>query len=576
MMLEKRDISYYIKTILIVCLAVLIISIIVLSLVPPVSRDALTHHLAVPKLYLKHGGIYEIPFMNFSYYPMNLDLLYLIPLYFGNDIAPKFIHFLFALLTALLIFYYLRKRANALFGLLGVIFFLSIPVIVKLSITVYVDLGEIFFSFASILFILKWLRSGFRQRYLIYSGLMCGLALGTKYNGLVTLAILTLFVPFIYSRYGEKKGRGIIQPVRQCMMFLIISLLFFSPWMIRNYHWKSNPVYPLYDRLFNPRKDISSQAIPGDNDEETVKMNRGIFTYRSMIYNETGWQIALLPIRIFFQGQDNDPQYFDGRLNPFLLLLPFFAFYGLKDDPEYLKREKKILLAFSALFFGFAFFTAVLRIRYISPLIPPLILLSVFGLINLYKIANQISSIIFRRVCIALVVIVMCISLALNADYIRSQFKYVDPVPFIKGKVSRDEYIGRYIPEYPAVRYINSNLDNRARVLFILIGNRGYYCDRDYTHDMDIVKSSISRAKIPEDISGELKKSGITHLLIRYGLFEEWTNNNFSKEKQGLTRQFFREHTDLLFYENGYGVVGLSAFAPASRPGGEDHELARG
>jgi len=556
-MLDKRDIFCYTKTVLITCLAVLILSIIVLSFVPPVSRDALIHHLAVPKLYIKHGGVYEIPFMDFSYYPMNLDLLYLIPLYFGSDIAPKFIHFTFALLTAWFIFYYLRKRANSLWAILGAIFFLSVPVIVKLSITVYVDLGEIFFSFASLLFIFKWLRSGFRLRHLVYSGIMCGLALGTKYNGLVTFAILTLIVPFFYSRYGEKRGMGVIQPVKQCMMFIIISLFVFSPWMIRNYHWKSNPVYPLYNGLFNPKNDISSQALSGDNDEETVKMNRGIFTYRSIIYNETSLEIALLPIRIFFQGKDNDPQYFDGRLNPFLLILPFFAFYGLKDDPEYLRREKKILLAFSALFFAFAFFTAVLRIRYISPFIPPLILLSVFGLINLYKIANQISSLIFRRICIALIIIVMCITLALNADYIRGQFKYVDPIPFITGTVSREEYIIRYIPEYPAVRYINNNLDIHAKILCIFIGNRGYYCERDYSHDMNIIKSSISRAKIHEDILGELKKDGITHLLIRYGLFEEWMNNNFSKEKQELTQQFFKKHTNLLFIENGFGVVAL-------------------
>src|SRR4030042_3319437 len=257
-MLEKRDIFYYIKTVLFICLGILIFFIIVFSLVPPVSRDALTHHLAVPKLYIKHGGVYEIPSMDFSYYPMNLEFLYMIPLYFSNDTALKFIHFTFALLTAWLIFYYLKKRADSLWAILGAVFFLSIPVVVKLSTTAYVDLAEIFFSFASILFILKWLRSGFRQRYLIYSGVMCGLALGTKYNGLVTLAILTLLIPFLYSRYGEKKGRGVIPPVRQCMMFLIISLLVFSPWMIRNYHWKSNPVYPLYNGLFNPKKNTST------------------------------------------------------------------------------------------------------------------------------------------------------------------------------------------------------------------------------------------------------------------------------------------------------------------------------
>ncbi|MBU4010576.1 MAG: phospholipid carrier-dependent glycosyltransferase, partial [Proteobacteria bacterium] len=135
---------------------ILIISILILSSVPPVSRDALTHHLAVPKLYLTHGGIYEIPSLAFSYYPMNLDLMYLIPLYFGNDIAPKYIHFFFGLLTALLVFGHLKKRIDKTYALFGAIFFLSIPVIVKLSITAYVDLGLVFFSTASIIFLFKW------------------------------------------------------------------------------------------------------------------------------------------------------------------------------------------------------------------------------------------------------------------------------------------------------------------------------------------------------------------------------------------------------------------------------------
>jgi uncharacterized membrane protein (GlpM family) len=325
--------------------------------------------------------------------------------------------------------------------------------------------------------------------------------------------------------------------------------------MIRNYHWKSNPVYPLYDQLFNPQKDISKPVSSGDNDEESVNMNRGLFTYRSMIYNETGWEIALLPIRIFFQGNDGDPQYFDGKLNPFLLLLPFFAFYRLKDDPEYLRREKKIFLAFSVLFFSFAFFTAVLRIRYISPIIPPLTVLSVFGVINLYKIVQRISIQNIRRTCILLVVMIPCFALVLNADYIRSQFEYVNPIPFITGKVNRDEYISRYIPEYPAVRYINDKLDSMAKILFVFIGNRGYYCDRDYSHDINIIERSINRAEKPVDIMKEFQKQGITHLLINYGLFDRWMNDNFPEERLELTQQFFRGYSELLFYENGYGVV---------------------
>ena len=164
-----KRIDFFLFFVLGSLICLLIFFIIILASVPPVSKDALTHHLAVPKLYIKHGGIYEIPFMISSYNPMNLDLLYIIPLYFGNDIIPKFIHFSFALFTAWLIFDYLKRRISTIYALLGATFFLSIPIIVKLSITVYVDLGLIFFSMVSLLLLMKWVETGFRLRFLILS-----------------------------------------------------------------------------------------------------------------------------------------------------------------------------------------------------------------------------------------------------------------------------------------------------------------------------------------------------------------------------------------------------------------------
>ena len=170
----------YLAWALIILFAGLIVATLLLASVPPVDRDSLTHHLYVPKLYLKHGGIYEIPEVLFSYYPMNLDLLYMIPLYFGNDIVPKYIHYFFALLTSALIYRFLKFRTSLIYALLGSLFLLSIPIIIKLSITAYVDLGLMFFSTASLLLILHWLNSNYKLRYLILAGCCCGLATGVK------------------------------------------------------------------------------------------------------------------------------------------------------------------------------------------------------------------------------------------------------------------------------------------------------------------------------------------------------------------------------------------------------------
>ena len=539
-------------------LASLIACILILSWVPPVSKDALVHHLNVPKLYLRHGGIHEIPSMDFSYFPMNLNLLYLVPLYFGNDIFPKFIHFSFALLTAWLMFNYLRRRLSTTYALVGVLFFLSIPIIVKLSITVYVDLGLIFFSTASLLLLFKWIESHFRLRFLMLSAILCGLAMGTKYNGLVTFFILTLFVPFVYSRYKQGGRSGFFRSAGYGVLFLFIALIVFSPWMIRNYYWKNNPIYPLYSKWFNPPEGLSRIVIPRD---AVKKPSIGFFTYRNIIYNETWWQIALLPVRVFFQGKDGSSQYFDGKLNPFLLFLPIFAFCRIREGPRDLRNEKKIMLVFVVLFFAFTFFSSVLRIRYISAIIPPLVILSVFGVKNIIGIAQEFRTHAARLTGLVLVFVILAFFLTLNACYVVSQFRYVDPFNYINGALSRDEYISKYRFEYPAMQYINKSLPSDSRILFIFLGKRGYYCEREYIPDTastaNALHQLVKASNNPREVRLGLKKMGITHLIIQTRFFNRWLNDLFTTEERELLQWFFKDHVKLLYSKNEVEVFAL-------------------
>jgi hypothetical protein len=534
-------------------LGVLILSIVILSSVPPVSKDALVHHLAVPKLYLEHGGMYEIPSMPFSYYPMNLDLLYLIPLHSGQDIIPKFLHFSFALLTAFILFSYLKYRTSITYGLVGAILFISIPIILKLSITAYVDLGVIFFSTASILLLFKWMKNKFRLVSLILSALFCGLAMGTKYNGLVSFFLLTLTVPFLYSRYGRNGRNGFFRSLSYMALFALVAITVFSPWMIRNHYWKGNPIYPLYQEWFQAKKVVSSQVDAKNKPE--IMMNRGLFTYRSMIYKEKWWEIALLPVRIFFQGEDDNPQFFDGKLNPFLFFLSIFAFYRIREGPEQVRREKKILLVFALLFILIAVFTRDLRLRYVSPIIPPLVILSIFGLINIREMVLNFNVKYAREIGILAVCFLVVFSMTINANYIHKQFREVQPFTYIKGEVSRDEYISKRWEDYPALQFINGHLPGNALVLFVFAGKRGYYCDRQYVVSGESrLRRLIRKAKTPEEIMAGLKRSGFTHLFIYNPIFIKWVEDNFKKEKKMMLEDLFLKYIKTLHHENGFSV----------------------
>ncbi len=343
-----------------------LIATLILATVPPVSRDALNHHLAIPKLYLLNGGMYEIPSMHFSYFPMNLDLLYMLPLYLNVDIVAKYIHFGFALLTAGLIHYYLKAQLGRIYALLGALLFLTVPVIVKLSVTVYVDLGLIFFSWGMLLFFLKWYDTQFRWSYLFLSAISCGLALGTKYNGLILLPIMGAMVPLVYA-IGQnrrlaadnlrRRYQNALKGVCLGMGFILIAGILFSPWMIRNTIWKQNPVYPLYQQVFN--------SEPGGQADTTTSGNA--FWTRRHIYKESFLQTLLIPIRAFFQGQDDNPKYFDGQLNPLLILFPLLLLLGARyGGLEHLRFHGAVLMIFAALFIFFVLFTTDFRIRYMA------------------------------------------------------------------------------------------------------------------------------------------------------------------------------------------------------------------
>lgn len=538
----------------------------ILGSVPPVDRDALTHHLFVPKLWLQHGGIHEIPEIPFAYYPMNLDLLYMIPLYFGNDIIPKYIHYSFALLTAWLIHHFLSKRLESTYGLLGAIFFLTIPIIVKLSITVYVDLGLVFFTTASLLLLLHWAERDFQLRYLLLSGLCCGLAAGTKYNGLISIFVLTLFVPIIFQRYSEKEKQSNGKALLFGLIFATTTLATFSPWLIKNYAWTGNPIYPMYNSLFqkNQQSTVGASqliAVEAPNVLNQIT-NKGAFASRKALYHETWGQTLLLPVRFFFEGQDDNPQFFDGKLNPFLLVLPIMAFWFKPSSPQE-GREKKILLSFSLIYFFLTFFQEALRIRYIVPIVAPLVILSIYGLQGLRttltrKIGEGNISITASVVTVA---VISCLMLGYNTQYIIKQFTTVDPLPYLQGEVSRDQYITAFRPEYPAIQYANSVLPSDAKVLCIFLGNRGYYMDFNPVFEQPYSGGVFSRflaSDRPEHtILDEMRDRGISHILLRTDLTADWLQRLSNSDRQRVA-PLFANADQPLWNGNGHVVLAVN------------------
>jgi len=544
---EARTPNDYRMIIVGLLMAVLILSIAVLSSVPPVSRDALVHHLAVPKLWLQHGGIYEMSDKVFSYYPMTLDLLYTIPLYFNNDILPKFIHFAFALATSWLIYCYLKRRQNKRYGMLGALLFLSTPVIVKLSITVYVDIGLIFFSIAAILLVFKWHEHDFRWRYLVMAGLCCGFGLGTKYNGLIVLVFLTALVA--YAALGASAGHTgrLSRALAATAIFVAVAGLIYLPWGLKNYLWTGNPVYPVFDHWFNAVDPYEMQSVPP-------------FVLRKLLYGESWWEILLVPLRIFFQGQDHSPQYFDGKLNPVLLVLPVLGFMAVNRETSTptLRFEKTVLALFAVFFILFVFFQTDMRIRYVGPAIPCLVILAMFGFERLQSMMKKYVPGIKPGMRTGVTGFVIVVMFSGNLLYLIDQYQTVVPMQYLKGDLSRDQYIEKFRPEYGAIHHANTELPSGAMILALFIGNRGYYSEHAIRFDIDLFREAVQATTLVGDLHQQISHMGFSHMVIRFDMFAKWCHDNLNKKEKQMVKDLLQGWCDPILLKNGYGLFRLS------------------
>jgi hypothetical protein len=517
-------------------LAILVILIaeIVLSFVPPTARDELTHHLAIPRLYARAGRIIEVPMAPYAYYPMLLDMLYTPWVYWGYDSIPKMIHGLFAFLTGLSLYAYLARRMNAVYGLLGFFFFISVPAVLRLSHWAYVDLGVTFYATASLLCLLRSREEKNGGRWLLLAALSAGFAVAAKPNGLVAWLLL-FFLLFWVSVRETEKGWGKI--FAQCILFAVVSALPVLPWLAKNWLQTGNPFFPLLASFF--------PAKPGVEAGSAIYVDLGVFAKRDLLYGESWWQIAALPLRLFFFGRDDDPQYFDGVLSPALILFLPWAFKG-----KWLE-EKKLLMVFALLYLLYALFLADLRVRYVLPIVPPLVILFIYGVFNVYLRIKRPAYLFAALLGFA----------AFHGYYLWRYFQAAAPLTYLTGRENRTAYLTRVLPEYAAFHYVNRTLSPNAKIYLLFIGRRGYHCERDYFHDGGELPGfllwAIRSAKEPAEIARQFKTKQLTHLLVRDELLLRFLSDNLDPAQQQLWATFVAHHLKTLFSDRGYSVLEL-------------------
>jgi hypothetical protein len=485
------DSGHQVELIAGIVLLLLLAAAFLLTLAPETGKDALIYHLAVPKLYLKHGGYYFITGNIFADYPLLAEMHYLIALFVGNDVTAKAMNYV--VLCEILAGIYLFTRLiliNRGVSTLAMLIFLSIPSVFAVSHTAYNDLFVAFFTLGAFY---AFMNMGLRRLnraeelqsgWVIIFGIFTAGAVACKYTALLIIPLGCIGILF----FAHRDKLTAWAALKTLFIFGAAALLAGSPFYLKNWFVTGNPFHPFLYSIFGGLGWDADQARIYDMMVQNLGMGRTFLDY------------LLLPFNLSFRAK-MDSIAFDGVIGPlFFVALPFVTF---------VRRDITVSLILVFSFFSFLFWaSSAQQIRYLIHLFP--LLAIVVGAI--------VSGSRGKKIVYPLLLLLIGGSLACNAFHIARDFNKISPMRVVAGLESREAFLSRTVPVYPMYRFANENLPADAKIFLIYMKNYTFFCERDCYSDSMFETHTIGKIlrqfSTPEDIAAALKKGGFTHLMV--------------------------------------------------------------
>lgn len=232
------------------------------SLGPELSFDALWYHLTIPKIYAENHKIFFIPggLLYYSAMPKLTEMIYIIGLLFQNEIFAKVVHFMFGIMSLIILYKISRLFYPIKLSLLAVVIFYSNLAVAWESIASYIDLARTFFETVALLEFINWWKNGKKENFL-KSAIMMGFSISTKLIAATSLIIYVVLI-IIYSLINRK---SLINTLKHLLTFNFISILIPLPWFIFSYVNTGSPFYPFFSSIYKINLNINPLSFFKDS-----------------------------------------------------------------------------------------------------------------------------------------------------------------------------------------------------------------------------------------------------------------------------------------------------------------------
>lgn len=215
-----------------VAIAVLLALDVVLASAPPTSGDAIAYHLSAPKEWLEAGRIFPIWWDWNTFQPFTTEFHQALGQALWNGRAAMVVTALLGGFSACCVYGLARELAGRRAAAVAAVVWVAQGMFVWESTGGFVELALAGFIALSAWHLVALHRSR-RPADALWAGLAAGVAGGTKYHGLVFLAVFALLVPLLVQR-----RRGLAFGLFAAAAAVAL------PWYVRNWIVAGNPLYP--------------------------------------------------------------------------------------------------------------------------------------------------------------------------------------------------------------------------------------------------------------------------------------------------------------------------------------------
>jgi hypothetical protein len=456
--------------------------------VPPTGRewDAISYHLADPKLYLIGHTIRPLPTEHHSNFPFCVEMLFASGLLYGGYALANLFNLILSALAAGAVYAFGRRLANRAVGVAAALLFATTPIVVWEARTAYIDVALALYAALGAFAAVSACREASERRrteLLALAGAAFGFALGVKYLAVVPFALVC----------GLLLARRV--PLRQAALFALVGVAVGCPWYLKNAILLKNPVYPYLYGVFPHSVNWSrDRAIPYQNEQASFGYPHA--PNKDTPAGDVARNLMLTPWRLVANGEK-----FDNPGNYTFLSQTGALTIGLALALPLLRRKSAAVCDVAILALAqavFWFFNAQVS-RYVISILP---LLAVSAAYAAWRFADDLRGFKAARwgimaliglQCAALFWGVLALPLRVRDVPVRASGLLLSPgpgtavtalsIPDALSILTQPDGTARMLSQrldlYDVCRWVNSYTPTDSK-LVLYDETRGFYLDREY------------------------------------------------------------------------------------------------